>query len=116
MQLVNLGMWAAVPKNLMGKWTDCAPGGPNRSIFWEKWTASPSFFLGTFVFGVLTGVRSKTVSSDQSSPADLRFPVTSKKCEFSRLIGGKRGGGFGKCTKMIPFWTDFAFFMKIKDF
>ena len=38
-----------------------------------------------------------------------------KNSVFWGLIGYKRGGRFGKCTKMIPFWTDFAFFKKIKD-
>jgi hypothetical protein len=43
------------------------------------------------------------------------FKGREKTAFFGGLIGGKRGAGFGKCTKMIPFWTDFVFFMKIKD-
>jgi hypothetical protein len=81
-------------------------------IFGPKWTASPSFFLGTFVFLQKTRVRFF------ESPPEADFAllnVQAKNSVFWGLIGYKRGGRFGKCTKMIPFWTDFVFFVKIKD-
>ena len=35
---------------------------------------------------------------------------------FAGLNDIKRGGGFGKCTILTPFWTDLVFFKEIKDF
>jgi hypothetical protein len=39
---------------------------------------------------------------------NFQFPV--KKVDFWGLIGGKRGAGFGKCTKSVPFLDRFGVF------
>jgi len=64
-------------------------------------------FFGTFVFGSKIGWQPFAQQRD----GFLGTPLNKKKklC-FSRLNGYKRGAGFGKCTKSVPFWDRFAFF------